>query len=92
MYPALLTRAPAGDTLFTPRFFVMCSFTFTVFLSAFQLLPTAPFRIRELGGIDVRVRSVSRLPDLRVGVLGAVDWRHRRSHRPPRHVLIIAAA
>ena len=28
----------------------MCSFTFTVFLSAFQLLPTAPFRIRELGG------------------------------------------
>src|ERR671935_2550818 len=36
--------------LFTPRFFVMCGFTFTVFLSAFQLLPTAPFRIRELGG------------------------------------------
>jgi MFS family permease len=45
-----LTRAPSSDTLFTPRFFVMCSFTFTVFLSAFQLLPTAPFRIRELGG------------------------------------------
>jgi len=36
--------------LFTPRFFVMCGFTFTVFLSAFQLLPTAPFRIQELGG------------------------------------------
>src|SRR5437660_9798264 len=36
--------------LFTPRFFVMCGFTFTVFLSAFQLLPTAPFRIRDLGG------------------------------------------
>jgi MFS family permease len=28
----------------------MCGFTFTVFLSAFQLLPTAPFRIRNLGG------------------------------------------
>ena len=28
----------------------MCSFTFTVFLSAFQLLPTAPFHIRDLGG------------------------------------------
>ena len=28
----------------------MCGFSFTVFLSAFQLLPTAPFRIRELGG------------------------------------------
>src|SRR5438552_2362080 len=40
----------SSDRLFTPRFFVMCGFTFTVFLSAFQLLPTAPFRIRELGG------------------------------------------
>ena len=39
-----------ADRLFTPRFFVMCGFTFTVFLSAFQLLPTAPFRILELGG------------------------------------------
>ena len=28
----------------------MCGFTFTVFLSAFQLLPTAPFHILELGG------------------------------------------
>jgi MFS family permease len=36
--------------LFTPRFLLMCGFTFTVFLSAFQLLPTAPFRIRDLGG------------------------------------------
>ena len=39
-------RAP----LFTPRFFMMCGFTFTVFLSLFQLLPTAPFRILDLGG------------------------------------------
>lgn len=38
------------DRLFTPRFFVMCGFTFTVFLSAFQLLPTAPFHILDLGG------------------------------------------
>lgn len=36
--------------LFTPRFLVMCGFTFTVFLSAFQLFPTAPFHIRDLGG------------------------------------------
>ena len=28
----------------------MCAFSFTVFLSAFQLFPTVPFRIRELGG------------------------------------------
>ena len=38
------------DRLFTPRFFLMCAFTFTVFLSAFQLFPTAPFHIRDLGG------------------------------------------
>ena len=38
------------DRLFTPRFFVMCGFSFTVFLSAFQLLPTAPFHIIDLGG------------------------------------------
>jgi MFS family permease len=39
-----------SDRLFTPGFFVMCGFTFTVFLSAFQLLPTAPFHIIDLGG------------------------------------------
>ena len=38
------------DRLFTPRFFVMCGFSFTVFLSAFQLFPTAPFHIIALGG------------------------------------------
>ena len=36
--------------LFTPRFFLMCGFTFTVFLSLFQLIPTAPFHVRDLGG------------------------------------------
>jgi len=40
----------ARDPLFTPRFFLMCGFSFTVFLSAFMLLPTAPFRILALGG------------------------------------------
>src|SRR3954462_1361606 len=39
-----------SDRLFTPRFFVMCGFSFTVFLSAFQLLPTAPYHIIDLGG------------------------------------------
>src|SRR6187200_2124208 len=28
----------------------MCGFSFTVFLSAFQLFPTAPFHILDLGG------------------------------------------
>ena len=41
---------PGPDRLFTARFFTMCAFTFTVFLSAFQLFPTAPFRILDLGG------------------------------------------
>ena len=36
--------------LFTARFFLMCGFSFTVFLSAFQLLPVAPYRILALGG------------------------------------------
>ena len=42
--------AAPDDRLFTVRFFTMCGFTFTVFLSAFQLLPTAPVRILQLGG------------------------------------------
>ena len=42
-----------SDRLFSPRFFVMCGFNFAVFLSAFQLLPTAPFRIGDLGGSAV---------------------------------------
>ncbi len=42
--------AAGPPPLFTPRFFMMCGFTFTVFLSLFQLLPTAPFRILDLGG------------------------------------------
>ena len=40
----------AREALFTPRFFLMCGFSFTVFLSAFQLLPVAPYRILDLGG------------------------------------------
>ena len=39
-------------SLFTPRFFLMCGFSFTVFLAAFQLFPTAPFRILALGGSE----------------------------------------
>jgi MFS family permease len=38
------------ERLFTPRFFLMCGFSFTVFLAAFLLFPTAPFRVRDLGG------------------------------------------
>lgn len=51
--PEVHTPLPSPQSparLFTPRFFVMCGYTFTVFLSAFQLFPTAPFRILDLGG------------------------------------------
>lgn len=43
------STSPA-DRLFTPRFFVLWSYNFIVFFSAFQLLPTAPFHILSLGG------------------------------------------
>jgi MFS family permease len=36
--------------LFTPYFFLMCGFSFTVFFSVFFLLPTVPFHIMALGG------------------------------------------
>ncbi len=39
-----------AEPLFTPRFFLMCSFTVTVFLSVFQLIPVSPFHITDLGG------------------------------------------
>jgi MFS family permease len=39
-----------SDRLFTPRFFIMCAYSFTVFVSVFQLLPTAPYHVLELGG------------------------------------------
>lgn len=39
-----------SDRLFTPRFFIMFGYTFTVFASVFQLLPTAPYQVIALGG------------------------------------------
>ena len=40
-----------SDRLFTPRFLTMCAYSFTVFVSLFQLLPTAPYHvIDDLGG------------------------------------------
>ncbi len=53
--PGLRRRAAytawiVSDRLFTPRFFTMCAFSFTVFVSVFQLLPTAPYHLIDLGG------------------------------------------
>src|SRR4030095_5827667 len=41
---------PVPDRLVTPRFLIMCAYSFTVFVSVFQLLPTAPYHIIDLGG------------------------------------------
>jgi MFS family permease len=43
---------PPREPLFTARFFLMCGFSFTVFVSAFMLFPTAPYRIISLGGTE----------------------------------------
>jgi MFS family permease len=39
-----------SDRLLTPRFLIMCAYSFTVFVSVFQLLPTAPYHVIDLGG------------------------------------------
>lgn len=39
-----------SERLFTPRFITMFCYSFTVFVSVFQLLPAAPYRILALGG------------------------------------------
>jgi MFS family permease len=39
-----------SNRLFTPRFITMFCYSFTVFVSLFQLLPAAPYRILALGG------------------------------------------
>lgn len=41
-----------SDRLYTPQFFLACAFCFSAFLGAFQLYPTAPFRILALGGSE----------------------------------------
>jgi len=46
----LSARQPSAEPLLTPGFFAMCGFSLTVFLSVFLILPTAPFRILDLGG------------------------------------------
>jgi hypothetical protein len=38
------------EPLFTPQFILLWCYAFVTFLSAFQLLPTFPLRILELGG------------------------------------------
>lgn len=38
------------ERLLTPRFVTMWSYSFTVFISLFQLLPAAPYRVIDLGG------------------------------------------
>jgi MFS family permease len=39
-----------SSPLFTPRFLIMFGYSFTVFVSLFQLLPAAPYRVLDMGG------------------------------------------
>src|SRR5438445_5342672 len=48
--PRPMLEIPSREPLFTPRFLGMWAFSFVTFFSAFQLLPTIPLRILELGG------------------------------------------
>lgn len=77
----------ARNRLFTPPFFVMCGFTFTVFLSVFQLLPTAPFRIIELGGSTLWICiSCGCLNVLMFAIAWALDdTPHSAQHLGTRH-------
>ena len=43
-----MSESGHGEALFTSRFFTLFAFTFTVFISLFQLLPTAPFACSQL--------------------------------------------
>jgi MFS family permease len=78
------------DRLFTPRFFVMCGFSFTVFLSVFQLLPTAPFQILALGGstsaAGLFLGFLTYASAFSAPVTGALADRFG-----PRHILIVAS-
>ena len=45
-----MSGSTQDEALFTPRFFALFAFTFTVFISLFQMVPTAPYRILAIGG------------------------------------------
>ena len=78
------------DRLFTPRFFLMWSYSFTVFLSAFQLLPTAPFHILALGGSNLEaglfLGFLTYASAISAPITGALGDRYGK-----RRVLIVAS-
>jgi MFS family permease len=50
-----MSSLPASpERLFTPRFLLLWCYAFVTFFSAFQLLPTIPLRILELGGTQAQ--------------------------------------
>ena len=76
--------------LFTAHFFVMCGFSFTVFVSAFLLLPTAPFRILDLGGAPSAAGLFLGFLTYASALSAPV---HRRPGRPrgPRRMLVVCS-
>ncbi len=74
--------ATEAHALFTPRFFLMCGFSFTVFLSAFMLFPTAPFHILDLGGTNFTAGLFLAL--LTYGSALSAPFTGALADRPPR--------
>ena len=83
-----LVLASGLSQLFTPRFFLMWSYSFTVFLSAFQLLPTAPFHILSLGGSHLEaglfLGFLTYASAISAPITGAIADRYRQAPRPDR--------
>ena len=78
-------RQSALITFFTPRFFLMWSYSFTVFLSAFQLLPTAPFHILSLGGSSTEAGLFLGFLTYASAISAPITGAHRRSLRQAPH-------
>jgi hypothetical protein len=78
-----------AQRLFTPRFFLMCGFSFTVFLSAFQLLPVAPGQ--HAAGADVSVHEIH-APVRNQELADLVRVRHAARFEHVEHAIAFAVA
>ena len=73
------------NKLFTPRFYILWTYNLIVFLSAFQLLPVAPFHILALGGSGTEAGLFLGFLTYSLGDLGADHRRAGRSLRQTQH-------
>jgi MFS family permease len=79
-----MARTVPRETLFTPAFVRLCAFSFLTFFAAFQLFPTIPLRLLELGasraGAGVFLTAYTWASALSAPLTGAIADRfgHRR--------------